>query len=88
MKRDASALITMGAPNISPVSRPSVRWKGDAPPRIGTCCLAKSLRDTGQSREPDPPQRTAGITRPWRRLGSALTEDEWEVMTECSLAAG
>ena len=62
----------MGAPKSSSVSRPSVRWKGEAPPRIGTCCLAKSLRDTGQSREPEPPQRMAGMTRPWRRAGSAV----------------
>ena len=44
--------MTIGVPKSSSVSRPSVRWNGEAPPRIGTCCLAKSLRDTGQSREP------------------------------------
>ena len=44
----------------------SVRWNGEAPPRIGTCCLAKSFRDTGQSREPDPPQRIAGTMSPAR----------------------
>ena len=64
MNRDGAALITIGAPKISSVSRPRVRWNGEAPPSIGTCCLAKSLRDTGQSRDPEPPQRMAGITRP------------------------
>jgi hypothetical protein len=54
-----------GQVKISPPSRPSVRWKGEAPPSIGTCCLANSLRDTGQSREPEPPQRIAGTIRPW-----------------------
>ena len=60
--RDAgAALITIGvgeAPRRPAAA--SVRWNGEAPPRIATCCLAKSLRDTGQSRDPDPPHRTTG----------------------------
>ncbi len=65
MNRDGWPLMTMGVPKISRGSRPRVRWNGEAPPSIGTCCLANSLRDTGQSREPEPPQRMAGTIRPW-----------------------
>ena len=45
-----------------PASRAIVRWNGETPPMIAACCLAKSRRDTGQSRDPAPPQRTAGMT--------------------------
>ena len=52
------------SPNARRFSRSSVRWNGEAPPRIGTCCLAKSRRDTGQSRDPVPPHMIAGTIGP------------------------
>ena len=39
---------------------------------IAACCLAKSRRDTGHSRDPDPPQRIAGTMSPARRPATRI----------------
>ena len=57
-----------------------MRWNGEAPPRIGTCCLAKSWRDTGQSREPEPPQRIAGTIRAEAEASSVAGNGERDVI--------
>ena len=59
---------------------PIVRWNGETPPMIAACCLAKSRRDTGHSRDPDPPQRIAGMIAPARRPASGLRSGDRSVI--------
>ena len=71
-KCDAAALTTIGSANLPAPSRAIVCWNGEAPPMIAACCLAKSRRDTGHSRDPDPPQRIAGTMSPARRPATRI----------------
>ena len=72
--------MTIGSAKAAPASRVTVRWNGETPPMIAACCLAKSRRDTGQSRDPDPPQRIAGTIRPVGASPPALRMRDNSVM--------
>jgi len=79
-KREAAAVTTIGSAKTPAASRATVRWNGETPPMIAACCLAKSRRDTGQSREPEPPQRMTGTIDPARGSAPGVRIGERSVM--------
>jgi hypothetical protein len=62
MKRKSEPVMTVGAANCAPVNRRAEAWNSVSVPTSFANCFGKLFRDKGQSRVPEPPQSSTGVT--------------------------